>query len=195
MDAQDSIAKGRAARAKAPRSEHAEWNPAPGRLDPVDILDAQDEARLPELVPLRHKRMLESPFAFYRGGAAIMAADLDGTPTSGIQVQCCGDAHLANFGGFEAPDRTMVFDINDFDETQPGPWEWDRQAARGEPRRGGAATEVSTTRSRADQSQRRPVAIAPRCVTSPRMRNLDVWYARLDLEGIIGRWGAEGLEG
>ena len=108
-----------------PRSSHAEWQAAPGRPDPVAILEAQAVSRQQDLIPLRHARMLASPFAFYRGGAAIMAADLATTPTSGIQVQCCGDAHLANFGGFESPERTMVFDINDFDETLPGPWEWD----------------------------------------------------------------------
>src|SRR5262249_5506482 len=99
MDAQQSIAKGRAARATAPRSSHGDWHPAPDRRDPVAILDEQDRTRQSDLVPLRHTRMLVSPFAFYRGGAAIMAADLAATPTSGTQVQCCGDAHLANFGG------------------------------------------------------------------------------------------------
>jgi uncharacterized protein (DUF2252 family) len=134
--------------------------------------------------------MLESPFAFYRGGAAIMAADLDGTPTSGFQVQCCGDAHLANFGGFEAPDRTMVFDINDFDETQAGPWEWDLKRL--------AASLVVAARDRGfdDEVARRSVAEATRRYrTAMRdfaaLRNLDVWYARLDLDGIIGRWGAK----
>ena len=142
-------------------------------------------------MPLRHKRMLESPFAFYRGGAAIMAADLDGTPTSGIQVQCCGDAHLANFGGFEAPDRTMVFDINDFDETQAGTVGVGSQAARGEPRRGGAGPRFRRRDRRADQWQERPVAIAIAMRDFAARRNLEVWYARLDLEGIIGRWGAK----
>src|SRR5215470_6533693 len=125
MEPEDSTAFGRAARARVPRSSHADWHPAPDRLDPVEILLAQGVSRQPDLVPLRHTRMLESPFAFYRGGAAIMAGDLAGTPTSGIEVQCCGDAHLANFGGFQSPERSMVFDINDFDETLPGPWEWD----------------------------------------------------------------------
>ena len=107
-----------------PRS-HAEWEPAPGRVDPVAELLAQAANRVPELMPIRHGRMLASPFAFFRGAAAVMAADLAATPDSGLTVQPCGDAHLSNFGGFAAPDRRQVFDINDFDETLPGPWEWD----------------------------------------------------------------------
>ena len=125
MQVEDRIAGGRAARSAVPRSSHAEWNPGPARQDPVAVLEVQATTRVPDLVPLRHARMLVSPFTFYRGAAAIMAADLAATPTSGIRVQCCGDAHLANFGGYESPERTMVFDINDFDETLPGPWEWD----------------------------------------------------------------------
>src|SRR5215471_10147251 len=121
----DRVARGRAARSRVPRSSHAEWKPPDERVDAVSVLQAQAATRVPDLVPLRYERMLVSPFTFYRGGAAIMAADLANTPNSGIRVQCCGDAHLANFGGYEAPDRQMVFDINDFDETTPGPWEWD----------------------------------------------------------------------
>jgi uncharacterized protein (DUF2252 family) len=180
---------GRAARAKVPRSSHAGWQPAAGRRDPVDILEAQDATRQPDLVPLRHERMLVSPFTFYRGAAAVMAADLAGTPTSGIQVQCCGDAHLANFGGFESPERTMVFDINDFDETLPGPWEWDVKRL--------AASLVVAARERGFDD-----AIARQTVSTSTMtyriamrefaaqRNLEVWYACLDLEGFTSRWGA-----
>jgi uncharacterized protein (DUF2252 family) len=118
-------ARGLAARKQAPRSSHRRWEPAPDRPDPVALLEAQAVTRVPELVPVRYGRMLVSPFTFYRGAAAIMAADLAPTPVSGITVQLCGDAHLSNFGVFGTPERQLIFDINDFDETLPGPWEWD----------------------------------------------------------------------
>jgi len=108
-----------------PRPSHASYKPAPDRPDPVSLLEEQAKSRWPELVPIRHGRMLSSPFAFYRGAAYVMASDLAGTPTSEIDVQLCGDAHLANFGGFASPERELLFDVNDFDETLPGPWEWD----------------------------------------------------------------------
>lgn len=117
--------RGRQARKRAPRSSHADWAPAADRASPVDALAAQDAERLQFLVPVRHLRMGESAFAFYRGTAGIMAADLAPTPTSGLTTQICGDAHLSNFGVFASPEREMVFDVNDFDETLPGPWEWD----------------------------------------------------------------------
>jgi hypothetical protein len=118
-------ARGLAARKQAPRSSHGRWEPAPDRPDPVALLEAQAVTRVPELVPVRYGRMLASPFTFYRGAAAIMAADLAGSPVSGVTVQLCGDAHLSNFGVFGTPERQLIFDINDFDETLPGPWEWD----------------------------------------------------------------------
>jgi len=118
-------ARGLAARKQAPRSSHRRWEPAPDRPDPVALLEAQSVTRVPDLVPVRYGRMLVSPFTFYRGAAAIMAADLAPTPVSGITVQLCGDAHLSNFGVFGTPERQLIFDINDFDETLPGPWEWD----------------------------------------------------------------------
>ena len=118
-------AQGRAARKRVPRDLHADWNASSGRTAPALLLEAQEQPRVPELIPLRHQRMTESPFAFYRGAAAIMADDLARTPSSGLMVQLCGDAHLANFGGFAAPDRSLVFDVNDFDETARGPFEWD----------------------------------------------------------------------
>src|SRR5205085_5421089 len=108
-----------------PRSAHGDWAPAADRPDPVSILQAQAQSRLSELVPIRYGRMLASPFTFYRGAAAVMAADLAATPDSGIVVQACGDAHISNFGGFAAQDRRLLFGPNDFDETLPGPWEWD----------------------------------------------------------------------
>src|SRR4051812_23160580 len=125
LTSQQRAARGKAARAEVPRRSQAEWSPPAGRRDPVDILEEQAAPRVPELVPIRYGRMLTSPFAFFRGAAAIMAADLASTPSSGMHAQLCGDAHLSNFGGFASPERDLVFDINDFDETLPGPWEWD----------------------------------------------------------------------
>jgi uncharacterized protein (DUF2252 family) len=121
----ERIARGRTARTETPRSAHGRWEPAADRPDPVALLEEQAGSRVPQFVPIRYGRMLVSPFTFYRGAALIMAADLDGTPRSGITVQACGDAHLSNFGLFGSPERRMLFDINDFDETLPGPWEWD----------------------------------------------------------------------
>jgi uncharacterized protein (DUF2252 family) len=118
-----SASVGKAARKVVPRSGHAEWEA--GDRDPLQILSRQDESRVPELVPIRYQRMLSSPFAFFRGGAAVMAADLATTPTTELEAQLCGDAHLSNVGVFSAPDRCLVFDCNDFDETYRGPFEWD----------------------------------------------------------------------
>lgn len=121
----DRIARGRALRERQPRANHAVWSPAANRRDPVEILIEQGASRLPGLLPLRYSRMKVSPFAFFRGGAAVMTADLAGTAASGLRVQACGDCHLLNFGGFATPERRLVFDINDFDETAVAPWEWD----------------------------------------------------------------------
>ena len=118
-------ARGRAARAELPRSAHADWQPGSMRRDPVELLEEQAQTRLPELGPIRYGRMLVSPFTFFRGGANLMAADLADGPRTGLHAQLCGDAHLSNFGVFAAPDRKLVFSINDFDETLPGPFEWD----------------------------------------------------------------------
>ena len=120
----DRVALGKDARAVAALESHAEFAPG-GARDPVGLLLGQASSRVPELVPIRHGRMLVSPFTFYRGAALPMAADLSGTPTSGLRVQLCGDAHLSNFGAFASPERQLVFDVNDFDETLPGPFEWD----------------------------------------------------------------------
>ena len=117
--------RGKAARANLPRSRLGEWAPPSDRIDPLAILEEQEATRVPELLPIRHGRMAASPFAFYRGAAAVMASDLASDPRSGLDVQLCGDAHLVNFGGFAAPDRDLLFDVNDFDETNPGPFEWD----------------------------------------------------------------------
>src|SRR6185295_4684065 len=121
----DRRARGLEARDNAPPSSHTEWAPASDRPDPVGLLEEQDATREPDLVPVRHGRMLVSPFTFYRGGAKIMTADLKDTPTAGLTVQLCGDAHLSNFGMFASPERALVFDLNDFDETLPGPFEYD----------------------------------------------------------------------
>ena len=121
----ERAAAGKALRDKSPRTQHAIWKKSEARPDPIEILHAGDTDRLQELVPIRYGRMLQSPFTFYRGSAAVMAADLAHTPTTGIKVQACGDCHLMNFGGFATPERNIIFDINDFDETLPAPWEWD----------------------------------------------------------------------
>ena len=177
---------GRDARQRAPRSSHADWEPAPDRRHPVDVLEEQSLTRLPELVPLRYDRMRESPFAFCRGAAAIMAADLAPTPASGIAVQLCGDGHLANFGAFASPDRRLVFDMNDFDETLPGPWEWDVKRL--------AASTVVAARDLGFQPKvRRAVALAAvRAYRSTMralapMRTLDIWYAREEADEVVKR--------
>lgn len=184
----ESAERGRVARATAPRSSHGEWTPAPGRSDPVAILTEQAKGRLPELVPIRYGRMLVSPFTFYRGAAAVMAADLADTAASGIVVQACGDAHVSNFGGFAAPDRRMVFGPNDFDETLPGPWEWDvkRMAASVEI----AARDVGLRKKR---RQRLVAACAREYREGMRgfagESHLDVWYDRLTASELVERFG------
>jgi hypothetical protein len=121
----ERLAAGKALRDKIRREQHGRWNHVKGRINPVDFLHKSDAGRMKKLIPIRYGRMLQSPFAFYRGAAGIMAADLAGTPTTRLNVQACGDCHLLNFGGFATPERSVIFDINDFDETLPGPWEWD----------------------------------------------------------------------
>jgi uncharacterized protein (DUF2252 family) len=180
----ERVALGKAARAEVPRERHAAWDPPAKRPDPVKQLEEQATTRVPELVPIRYGRMLVSPFTFYRGAARIMASDLSHTPQSGLWVQCCGDAHLSNFGVFASPDRRLVFDINDFDETLPGPWEWDVKrlavsmliAARDN----GFSAKVQEQSVLETVSQYR---LAMREFAS--MRNLDVWYARLEIEAML----------
>ena len=121
----ERAARGKAARAAAPLASHEFWEATAGRTSPIDLLEAQAATRVPELVPIRHGRMLVSPFTYYRGAALPMASDLSTTPVSGLRVQLCGDAHLSNFGIFGSPERHLFFDVNDFDETAIGPWEWD----------------------------------------------------------------------
>ena len=190
LDVAERVALGKAARSVAPRSSHAEWTPSASRPDPGALLAAQEVTRVPELVSVRHERMLESPFTFYRGAAIVMASDLATTPDSGLRVQCCGDAHLANFGGFAAPDRTLVFDINDFDETSPGPFDWDVKRLT-------ASFEIAA-RSR-EFSAKAARELVLQCVRTYRetmaefagSTNLDTWYARLDIPSVLARWGSE----
>ena len=182
--AAEPAATGRDARAAAPRSSHADWEPSPDRPDPVELLERQARSRLPELVPIRYGRMLRSPFAFYRGAADLMAADLAPTPSSGIRVQLCGDAHLSNFGGFAAPDRRLVFDINDFDETMPGPWEWDVKRLAASMAVAGRDLDLPEhVRRRITGSTVRAYRTTMRALAS--MRNLDVWYARVEPDEVI----------
>ena len=173
------IARGRTAREQAPRSNHGRWEPAPDRPDPITLLEEQAASRVPELIPIRHGRMLVSPFAFYRGTALIMAADLAATPVSGVTVQLCGDAHLSNFGLFGSPERQMLFDINDFDETLPGPWEWDVK-------RLAASFEVMGRDRGFAPADRRAIVTAgaaeyrDRMRQAAGMRTLDAWYEHLE---------------
>jgi uncharacterized protein (DUF2252 family) len=172
-------ALGVAARQRAPRAAHAAWSPAADRPDPIALLQAQERTRAPELVPIRYGRMLASPFAFLRGSATVMAHDLARTPTSGLTTQLCGDAHIANFGLFGSPERALLFDVNDFDETLPGPWEWDVKrvvasavvAARENGFSAATGREIADATARAYREQMLALAT---------MRDLEVWYARVD---------------
>jgi uncharacterized protein (DUF2252 family) len=184
LTAEQSAAAGKAAREEAPRDAHGDWKPAADRRDPVEVLEQQAEDRVPELVPIRYGRMLASAFTFYRGAAAIMAMDLAGSPESGLQVQACGDAHLSNFGAFAAPDRRLVFDLNDFDETLPGPWEWDVKRMAASFEIAGRDREFTAKETRA------AVLAAVRAYREAMRRfaemgNLDVWYARLDVDTLL----------
>jgi uncharacterized protein (DUF2252 family) len=185
----ERAARGRAVRRDVPRTSHAAWEPSADRADPVEILEEQARTRLAELTPIRYGRMLASPFAFYRGAAAVMAADLAGERRTGLDAQLCGDAHLSNFGGFAAPDRRLIFGLNDFDETLPGPFEWDVKrlaasfAVAGRAR--GYPTKVrDMINERVGRSYRESMH------TFAGMRNLDLWYARFDVErDVRARWG------
>ena len=187
----ERAAMGKAAREVAPRTAHGEWAPAAERADPVGLLEEQAASRVQELVPIRYGRMLVSPFTFFRGAAYPMAADLAGAPRSGLEVQLCGDAHLSNFGAFGAPDRRLVFSINDFDETLPGPFEWDVKRL--------VASFAVAGRDRGfDGKQRQSIN---RAVTRAyreaihrfaAMSNLDVWYARIDVDEIAALAAQQG---
>jgi uncharacterized protein (DUF2252 family) len=184
MNVSERAAAGKEARSRAPRSALAAWEPFSGRPSPVSTLKAQARTRVRELVPIRYGRMVVSPFTFFRGAAAVMAADLAATPTSGLRVQACGDAHLSNFGAFAAPDRTLVFDLNDFDETLPGPWEWDVK-------RLAASFEIAARENGLKRKQRRALQLTVARVYREAIRDfagrphLSIWYARLDAETLL----------
>jgi uncharacterized protein (DUF2252 family) len=176
---------GKALRDRVPRAQHGTWKKGDHRPDPIDILHAADGDRVPDLVPIKYGRMLQSPFAFYRGAAGVMAADLAATPNIGIHVQACGDCHLMNFGGFATPERNILFDINDFDETLPAPWEWDVKRL--------ATSFVLAARSIGlSDGKGRDAAVASvrsyreRLAEFSQMHPLDVWYARIEYEDLIG---------
>jgi uncharacterized protein (DUF2252 family) len=183
----ERAAAGKSRRSEAPRASHAAWEPPPDRPDPISLLEAQTAERLPELVPIRYGRMQASPFSFFRGAACVMAADLAGTPRSGMRAQLCGDAHLSNFGCFASPERELLFDLNDFDETLPGPWEWDvkrlaASVAIAGRDNGFAAKRRRTLVRKAVREYRKAMR------DFARMKALDVWYARArvsDLEELM----------
>ena len=187
----ERLAKGKALRARVPRSAHAQWEPAPDRPDPVALLKSSDQGRVPELVPLRYERMAPSPFTFLRGSAGAMAFDLVGTPTTGVGVQLCGDCHLMNFGCFGTPERNFIFDLTDFDETIPGPWEWDVKRL--------AASVIAAGRT-LGVSEPECTDAAEACVGSyrkhmrafARMDVLDVWYTKIDGHQILELMGRAG---
>jgi uncharacterized protein (DUF2252 family) len=180
----ERAARGKAARADVPRSSHAAWEPSPVRADPIELLEQQAVTRVPELVPIRYGRMLVSAFTFFRGAAYLMAADLAGSPRTGLHVQLCGDAHLSNFGGYAAPDRRLVFDMNDFDETLPGPFEWDVKRL--------VASFAVAGRDRGfDPDRRLPINLAvgrayrESMAQFASMGTMDVWYSRIDVEELM----------
>ena len=186
----ERVARGKAARKEVPRAGHAVFAPSPTRADPVELLESQATTRVPELVPIRYGRMLVSPFTFYRGAALLMANDLAGTPRSGLTVQCCGDAHLSNFGVFASPERRLVFDVNDFDETLPGPWEWDVKRL--------AASMLIAARDngfRAKEQERVVLDTVARYRTAmadfAAMKTLDVWYSHLDIESALAEFATQ----
>jgi len=180
--------KGRALRDAVPRTSHAGWKPSKGRRNPIELLKESNAGRVQNLIPIRFGRMSASPFAFYRGSAALMAADLAKTPTSGIRVQACGDAHLMNFGGFATPERNVIFDINDLDETLPAPWEWDLK-------RLAASVVIAAQHLRLAESDASRVATdlvreyRERMANYAGMRALEVWYDMIDAQRYEDRSG------
>src|SRR5450755_2371213 len=190
LDPAGHVARGRAARAAVPRESHAVLGLPATRPDPVSLLERQAATRLPELVPIRYGRMLVSPFTFYRGAALVMAHDLAATPASGLIVQACGDAHLSNFGFFASPERRLVFDVNDFDETLPAPWEWDVK-------RLAASLEVAARGNGFSKRQRREIVLATVASYRTAMRsfagqgNLDVWFTQEDVDQLRGRYESQ----
>ena len=190
MTEAERAARGKAARAQVPRESHAVFDPPPGRPDPVGLLEEQAKSRVPELVPVRRGRMMVSPFTFYRGAALPMASDLSHTPVSGLAVQACGDAHLSNFGIFGSAERRLVFDVNDFDETTPGPWEWDVK-------RLAASLEVAGRGNGFGAKDRRDIVAAAVARYRNAMRdfasmtNLEVWYAHADIAELQAQYDSQ----
>jgi len=189
LSVEDRKARGKGARDQTALSGHADWTPAAERPDPVALLEAQNATREQDLVPVRHGRMLVSPFTFYRGAAKIMAADLKDTPRAGLTVQLCGDAHLSNFGVFASPERTLLFDLNDFDETLPGPFEYDVK-------RMAASFTIAARNNGFTRAQTHDVTLASvrnyreSMAGFAQMRTMDVWYARLPEEEIMSALAA-----
>ena len=184
--ADERRAEGRALRDDVPRELHGGWKAPSDRRDPVELLTESNKGRMPQLIPIRHGRMVESPFAFFRGSAALMAADLARTPVTGLRVQACGDAHLLNFGGFATPERNFIFDINDFDETLPAPWEWDlKRLAASVVIAGRHLGLLERDSARAARATAR--AYRERMAEYSFMHALDVWYDRIDIEKFIKR--------
>ncbi|MCU1494602.1 MAG: hypothetical protein JWO62_2366 [Acidimicrobiaceae bacterium] len=184
ISAEHQRAAGKRLRRLIPRETHGEWQPEPGRANPLALLDEQNRVRIPQLVPVRIGRMAASPFAFYRGAAAVMAADLASSPVTGIEVASCGDAHLSNFGLFASPERQLLFDVNDFDETLPAPWEWDvkRLAASGVV----AARQNGFDRAQSENAARGAVrSYRERMITFARLGALDIYYSRVDADSLV----------
>jgi len=190
LEAGDRVALGKAARSAVPRSSQGAWEAPVGRPDPVALLEGQAASRVPELVPIRYGRMLVSPFTFYRGAALVMASDLATTPRSGLNVQACGDAHLSNFGVFASAERNLVFDVNDFDETLPGPWEWDVKRLAASLAIAGRERGFSD-QERADVVLESAAGYRTEMAKLASMKDLDVWYARMDIEKVLQEIGAD----
>src|SRR5579864_5505459 len=183
-------ARGKTARRAVPRESHAVFDPPSDRPDPITLLEEQAKTRVPELVPIRWGRMMVSPFTYYRGAALPMASDLADTPVSGLAVQACGDAHLSNFGIFGSAERRLMFDVNDFDETLPGPWEWDVK-------RLAASLEIAGRDNQFPAKQRREIVMAAAAQYRQAMRNfagmtsLEVWYAHADATELRAQFDTE----
>ena len=188
LSPQERQVRGKAARAEVPRESHATWKPPADRADPVALLEQQGKARVPDLVPVRYGRMMETPFTYYRGAALPMASDLAHTPATGLIVQACGDAHLSNFGIFGSAERKLVFDVNDFDETLPAPWEWDVK-------RLAASLEVAARENNFSAKDRKKILLATVARYRMAMRrfaglgNLDVWYTMVDVDELQSQFG------
>jgi uncharacterized protein (DUF2252 family) len=184
VSVEERVALGKSLRKQVPRSNHGDWAPAADRPNPISLLQAQDAGRLQHLLPIKYGRMLASPFAFLRGSAVVMASDLANTPTTGLDVVLCGDAHLSNFGVFATPERNLVFDINDFDETYPGPWEWDLK------RLAASAVVAGRENGFSDKRCKELAAIVSKTYRESMGRFaqasiLDVWYFHVNADSVL----------